>query len=58
MAQRVDVTWVALECRMRQEGSDEIYGTVNAIMPGGQFVSHSSPETGRIGIWGSPASGS
>jgi hypothetical protein len=43
MAQHVDVTWVALECRRRQEGSDEIYGTVNAIMQDGQSMSHKFP---------------
>ena len=31
MPAHVDVTWVALECRMKQEsGSDEVFGTVSA----------------------------
>ena len=29
--QHVDVTWVALECRVRQEQSDEVLGSVNMI---------------------------
>jgi Ricin-type beta-trefoil lectin domain-like len=36
MTQRLEVTWVALECRVRQESSDEVYGTVNGIW-GGSF---------------------
>src|SRR5215213_10040338 len=44
MPSQVDVTWVALECRQRQESSDEVYGTVNAIMrPSGQFMTHKFP---------------
>jgi Ricin-type beta-trefoil lectin domain-like len=41
--QHVDVTWVALECRMRQEASDEVYGTVNAIAADSQALSHKFP---------------
>src|SRR5215211_4888196 len=45
MPVNVDVTWVALECRQRQESpSDEVYGTVNAIVrPSGEFISHKFP---------------
>lgn len=36
----VDVNWVALECRRRQEKSDELYGTVSSISsPSGQSTS-------------------
>ena len=30
MPPHVDVTWVALECRQKQEASDEVFGTVSA----------------------------
>src|SRR6266487_921113 len=36
----VQVWWVGLECRIRQESSDEIYGSVGAVVPasGGSFT--------------------
>jgi len=40
----IEVWWVGLECRIRQEKTDEIYGTVAAIIPGsGMSNTHKFP---------------
>jgi hypothetical protein len=56
MAQQADVTWVALECRIRQESpADEVYGTVAAIIPGVEEpVVHHFPAGGGTFSMGPP----
>jgi hypothetical protein len=43
MMQHVDVTWVGLECRVRQEKGDEIYGTINSLSANGAHMSYKFP---------------
>jgi hypothetical protein len=46
MPVQVDVHWVGLECRRRQEAEDEVAGHVAALAPGGEPQQHHFPAQG------------
>jgi len=44
MSDKAEVVWVALECQVRQESSDEVYGTLNMVpVDGRDAISHKFP---------------